>query len=232
MESRTFRNSCDVHESCHATFSHDDLFPSPAWMLDADAFGMLLPPRYVESPKINMAAEGPVSVVFRGELLGKQDGEDDAHTVLQYYKRLTPELENDSWPAENSEVAKSLGQLAGSFVFVLFDRQAGRIIAARDLFGKEPLYWGTHMFGEGLLFASERQLIENDCADADQFPAGTFFVSDVGQTNGSLGNIQWVPKQAEACEDLVEEDRICRIDSGADLTGLSRVPSQPDVAAH
>lgn len=186
----------------------------------------------MESPKINMATEGPVSVVFRGELLGKQDEEDDAHTVLQYYKKLVPEIENGTLPAENSAIAKRLGQLAGSFVFVLFDRQAGRIIAARDMFGKEPLYWGTHMFGEGLLFASERQLIENDCADADQFPAGTFFVSDAGLTNGSLGNIQWLARQAENLEDRLEEEMVCRTSSAPDLAGLARVPSQPDVAAH
>lgn len=161
-----------------------------------------------------------------------QDGKDDVHTVLEHYKHLARHFDSKIPPAENKDIAQSLGMLVGSYAFVLFDRKAGRIVAVRDLLGKEPLYWGTHMFGEGLLFASERQLLESDCADADQFPAGTFFVSCAGQTSGSLGNILWLPIPPVETEELLEEERICRIDSAANLSDLPRVPSHADVTAH
>eukprot|EP00850_Spirogloea_muscicola_P000476 SM000002S05556 [mRNA] locus=s2:841619:845267:+ [translate_table: standard] len=70
---------------------------------------------------------------------------------------------------------KVLGKLKGSFAFFAYDAGSRRVIAARDDDAKQPLFWGAPTFGEGLLFSHDRLLIEEEAADADQFPPGTFF---------------------------------------------------------
>ena len=42
----------------------------------------------------------------------------------------------------------------------------------------------------GLMFASDRALIEPDCADADLFPAGAVFISKRGETIGSVQSLK------------------------------------------
>ena len=90
--------------------------------------------------------------------------------------------------------------MKGAFAFIIYDKAYGKILAARDprqgtgksriailscesvhalishacCRGAEPLFWGTNLFGEGLLFATDRALIEGECADADYFPAGEY----------------------------------------------------------
>eukprot|EP00850_Spirogloea_muscicola_P014947 SM000111S18770 [mRNA] locus=s111:3687:5681:- [translate_table: standard] len=79
-----------------------------------------------------------------------------------------------------------LGKLKGSFAFIAFDAGSRRLIAARDDDAKQPLFWGAPTFGEGLLFSHDRLLIEEEAADADQFPPGTFFTLCPGDgTNGT-----------------------------------------------
>lgn len=47
-------------------------------------------------------------------------------------------------------------QLRGPWAFVAYDRGHGRILAARDPAGVEPLFWGSTLLSEGVLFASEK----------------------------------------------------------------------------
>ena len=73
-----------------------------------------------------------------------------------------------SWPCPQTSAAlarpdsnlppplPSPKQLRGAFAFIAYDRLHGRIVAARDSGGGEPLWWGTAMLSEGLLFASSR----------------------------------------------------------------------------
>jgi hypothetical protein len=47
-------------------------------------------------------------------------------------------------------------QLRGPWAFIVYDRLHGRIVAARDPAGLEPLFWGTTLLSEGVLFATDR----------------------------------------------------------------------------
>ena len=69
---------------------------------------------------------------------------------------------------------------------VIFDKLAGRVLAARDQRGTEPLFWGTSDFGESLLLSNDRRVLEKNCDDADAFPPGTLFSSNCGEVTGEL----------------------------------------------
>ena len=60
--------------------------------------------------------------------------------------------------------------------------------------GVAKLWWGSNMLDTaletGLMFASDRALIEPDCADADLFPAGAVFISKRGETIGSVQSLK------------------------------------------
>ncbi|MEM7466106.1 MAG: asparagine synthase (glutamine-hydrolyzing) [Pseudomonadota bacterium] len=53
---------------------------------------------------------------------------------------------------------ESLAYLRGEFAFVLWDKKAGRVFAARDRFGIKPLFY--HHKGDHLIFASEIKAIK------------------------------------------------------------------------
>jgi hypothetical protein len=76
------------------------------------------------------------------------------------------------------------GHLSGEFAVVIFDKLAGRVLAARDHRGAELLFWGTSNFGEMLLISTDRRVLEMNCADADAFPPGTLFCSKDGEVTG------------------------------------------------
>jgi len=65
--------------------------------------------------------------------------------------------------------------------------------------GVARLWWGSNMLDSaletGLMFASDRALIEQDCADADLFPAGAVFISRRGETIGSVQSLKCAPLQ-------------------------------------
>lgn len=72
-----------------------------------------------------------------------------------------------------------LARLNGIFAFVLWDREARRIIVARDHMGICPLYWGHDVDGR-LWVASEMKAIARMCDDVAVFPPGHVYDSANG----------------------------------------------------
>lgn len=97
-------------------------------------------------------AEGDLVVVFNGEIynapelrrLLEQAGHrfrtdhSDTEVLLHGYRQWGEEL---------------VGHLSGMFAFCLYDRRQGRLVFARDHFGKKPLFYAETP--EGIVFGSE-----------------------------------------------------------------------------
>lgn len=67
-------------------------------------------------------------------------------------------------------------RLDGMFAFVIAD--GDKIYAARDAIGIKPLYFGKR--GTGLAFASELKALTGLAEDVQEFPAGSWYHSDLG----------------------------------------------------
>ena len=78
-----------------------------------------------------------------------------------------------------------LPRLNGMFAFALWDREARRVVVARDHMGICPLYWGHDVDGR-LWIASEMKAIARMCPDVDVFPPGHVYDSARGG-----GPVQW-----------------------------------------
>ena len=72
-----------------------------------------------------------------------------------------------------------LSHLNGMFAFALWDREARRIVIARDHLGICPLYWGHDADGR-LWVASEMKAIARVCDDVAAFPPGHVYDSARG----------------------------------------------------
>jgi hypothetical protein len=151
------------------------------------------------SPRVSVAFEGDVAVYFRGDPIATlgDDAESPAHEILRRYGAARP-----SDPSGDDDVL-NVSQLPGSFAILLFDKLAGKTLAARDARGGEALFWGTKDRGRTLLFGSDLGMLERECADADAFPVGTLFVSKSGELTGELTMLMgsewgtWVDSEAE-----------------------------------
>mmetsp|Transcript_42802 Transcript_42802/g.109518 ORF Transcript_42802/g.109518 Transcript_42802/m.109518 type:complete len:270 (+) Transcript_42802:346-1155(+) len=188
---------------------------------------------YVESPHNTLVDEDGVWVYFSGELQRRPlSFPDDATFILARYKEIV-ETSDGCDITEASLASSKLGRLRGHYGFIIFDKHTSRIVAARDRWGTEPLFWGTSLFGEGLMFASDRSLIEEDCADADYFPAGTFFVSNVGDTNGNIGSFGSGSSGCASDSDASQTpaNLVCSTSTGRLVSStVPKVPSQSAIA--
>lgn len=99
--------------------------------------------------------DGSVQVVFNGEIYGfpplKAELEREGHRFrTRTDTEVLPHLFESMAPAS---IAAKVKRLDGMFAFAAWHRREGRLVLARDPFGKKPLYWSC---GNGLLaFASE-----------------------------------------------------------------------------
>ncbi|KAL4447619.1 hypothetical protein ABPG75_004838 [Micractinium tetrahymenae] len=168
---------------------------------------------WVESMTHGLASDGDVSAFFKGTLENNPADCEDAEYILAQYK----EKQRKGAFKEEPRM-EGLAQLRGPWAFVVFDRSRGRILAARDPAGAEPLFWGTTLLSEGVLFASEKSLIEGECVDADAFPPGCIFVSDDFSTQGRLSPICTDP---EAAEQRQQAEALCRVESSSQLQGAA-----------
>ncbi|MEY3283655.1 MAG: hypothetical protein RIR86_1668 [Acidobacteriota bacterium] len=93
-------------------------------------------------------ADGRLRIVFNGEIYNHPElraalsdypfrGRTDTEVILAAWRR---------WGDA------ALHRLIGMFAFLIWDRQTGRLIAARDRFGVKPLYY--HLRADGTLFAA------------------------------------------------------------------------------
>lgn len=78
------------------------------------------------------------------------------------------------------EAATWLGEINGIFAFVLWDREAGRYLIARDPIGVVPLYIGRDRAGHRFV-ASEMKALVGVCETIEEFPPGCFLDSARGE---------------------------------------------------
>ena len=70
---------------------------------------------------------------------------------------------------------KFLGMLSGIWAFVLYDKQKGDYLAARDHIGICPLYIGWDRKG-AVHFASEMKALDGFCEKMQEFPPGHYYL--------------------------------------------------------
>lgn len=122
-----------------------------------------------------------------------------------------------------------LNRLNGIFAFALWDRDAQRVLIARDPIGVCPLYWGHDGSGR-LCVASEMKALADVCSDVAQFPPGHCYDSATGELRRYYDR-PWrdydategveVTKQdlREAFERAVHRQMMCDVPYGVLLSG-------------
>ncbi|GLI67982.1 hypothetical protein VaNZ11_012193 [Volvox africanus] len=158
------------------------------------------------SPYCSYAVRDGVHVLFTGEVSEWPGGVNAVSAAHDAFVRNVPPLEeNDAhWlldfystfgkPTGDSTAAHALecmGQIKGSFAFVIYDSVHHRVLAARDPEGSQPLYWGCTDAGQ-LLFGSVADDLEGCNPTAAPFPAGTLFASERHTVAYSPGDYGWV----------------------------------------
>ena len=113
--------------------------------------------------------------------------------------------------------------MQGPFAFIIHDRVHGRILAARDGDGAQPLFWGTCPRTGALLFASDKTLLSDDCENVAEFPPGAVFVSQDGTNQGTIATM--------GAKALLHPD-LCRVESANNFRSLMRkTPSSSRITA-
>lgn len=91
----------------------------------------------------------------------------DCEIILHLYREMGEQL---------------LNQLDGQFAFVLYDKNADRLIAARDPIGITTLYYGYDSKSpKTIYFASEMKSLHEECDRILSFPPGHVFDSTTGK---------------------------------------------------
>lgn len=126
-----------------------------------------------------------VSCFFSGDLTQKHINEihidrhlhdtNDSQTLIATYANalVVHSLQAFSGAAEFSATTlmrDALRQLNGPYAFVLYDKHARRIVAARDLKGDEPLFWTVTRDGRSLLFSLEKLALFHHADHVSEFP--------------------------------------------------------------
>lgn len=141
-----------------------------------------------------------------------------------------PRSDSDVIMALYEEFGLDLVQhMTGMFVFVLYDRQRKRFLAARDPFGIIPMYWGTDSDGN-LYFSSEMKCLVGLCVQVEIFPPGVLSHGTPGDMKReSFFSPSWItttPTQKVdfkllrgALTDAVQSHLQCEVPFGALLSG-------------
>lgn len=131
------------------------------------------------------------SAFVRGEDASMYQSPSNAQRMLDFYQwsgglRLDRKDENLKTGALNPAFAvEKLRQLGGGYAFILYDRNMHRIVVARDMAGREELYWGVGSDGEEgstLMFSTQADSAAlAECSpSATLFPKGTVLLSQGG----------------------------------------------------
>lgn len=118
--------------------------------------------------------------------------EDEERVAIRYQAALTvyntfgKTMAQCSPFAKTRLVADEIKKLQGAYAFVLYDEKYRRIVAARDPEGIEPLYWGTCKDGTGLMFSTDRLVMNEECKLPKEFPAGGLYISNDNSLQGTL----------------------------------------------
>lgn len=167
---------------------------------------------WADSLTIHMVTAGPFCCLFMGTLLNNPTNLEDGEYILNEYQDACGgsalELASEGGPSLDICV-----QLEGPFAFIIHDRVHGRVMAARDGDGAQPLFWGTCPRNGALLFASDKSLMSSDCEGVAEFPAGAVFVSQDGSTQGTIATI--------GATTLLHPD-LCRVESANNFSKIRR----------
>jgi asparagine synthase (glutamine-hydrolysing) len=121
------------------------------------------------------SADGAVVLAVNGEIYNHRELERRLARPYSFQTGSDCEVIN-ALHRDGEDSATWLGRLNGMFAFALWDRQASRVVIARDHMGICPLYWGHDADGR-LWVASEMKALVRVCADVAPFPPGHVFDS-------------------------------------------------------
>ncbi|KAH9545389.1 hypothetical protein CY35_12G045400 [Sphagnum magellanicum] len=105
-----------------------------------------------------------------------------------------------------------IGELAGSFAFVLFDNKMRKLLVASDPQGKVEFYWGTAADG-AIAFSDDAKLLKEGCGKSfAPFPQGCFFSSADGLHSfehpmSTLKPVSRVDSQGQMCGSFFKVDK-------------------------
>ena len=121
------------------------------------------------------SADGSLMLAVNGEIYNHRELERRLSQAYVFRTGSDCEVINALF-REDRESGGWLSQLNGIFAFALWDRDAGRLLVARDHMGICPLYWGHDADGR-LWLASEMKTLVQVCDDVAPFPPGHFLDS-------------------------------------------------------
>ena len=88
-----------------------------------------------------LSADGQLALAVNGEIYNHQQLKATLTTAYDFQTGSDCEVINALY-RQGGSPAQWLEQLNGIFAFALWDRDAGRVLVARDPIGVVPLYWG------------------------------------------------------------------------------------------
>ena len=121
------------------------------------------------------SADGALVLAVNGEIYNHRELERRLARPYAFQTGSDCEVIN-ALHRDGEAVGSWLGRLNGMFAFALWDRDARRVVIARDHVGICPLYWGHDADGR-LWVASEMKTLARLCADVAPFPPGHVFDS-------------------------------------------------------
>lgn len=153
---------------------------------------------------------GTLSVLFMGTLANNPTDSEDGEYILNEYQ--------DACGCSAMELKENYSldvvvQLDGPFAFIIHDRSHGRVLAARDADGAQPLYWATCPRTGSLLFSSDKALFSYDCENIEEFPRGAVFISKDGSIEGTTATFG---------AKVLLHPELCRVESANNIENLMR----------
>ncbi|MEO5566433.1 MAG: asparagine synthase B [Luteimonas sp.] len=124
------------------------------------------------------SADGGLALAVNGEVYNHRELERGLAQPYAFTTGSDCEVIN-ALHRDGEAPAAWLARLNGIFAFALWDRDARRIVVARDHMGICPLYWGHDVDGR-LWIASEMKAIARMCDDVAAFPPGHVYDSARG----------------------------------------------------
>ena len=131
--------------------------------------------------------KGPLTWVCNGEIYNARD--------LNQSLGLTEtgsdcECIGDLYMRHRDDLATFARALDGVFAIVLYDSEREQLIVTRDPYGVRPLFMGTIMTNDAIVFASEIKALGAGYNDVFVFPPGQIRAYDVG-TTAPIKDIQY-----------------------------------------
>lgn len=124
-----------------------------------------------------VSADGRLVLAVNGEIYNHRALEVALRTPYTFQTRSDCEIICALYRERGPEF---LDELNGIFAFVLWDRERGRYLVARDPIGVVPLFTGHDEHGN-FFVASEMKALAGVCRTVEDFPPGHYLDSEVGR---------------------------------------------------